>query len=229
MKTLLALLTLLVVPALGAATFEGTVNFKSTDSRKRSSEMLYSVKDSRLRVDTKGGKEAGYSVMDMNKMEMMMVMTEQRMYMTMSLKDVAEKTAKEVADEVTFEKTNETEKIAGYTATKYISTYKGEVTDMWLAEGLGAFMMPGSNPMAGGRGNSSTAKSWEKALQGKNLFPLRIVNKDKKGNETNRMEVTTIEKKKLDEALFAIPEGYTKFDMGNLGGMMQGILKGFGR
>ncbi|MBL9202204.1 MAG: DUF4412 domain-containing protein [Opitutaceae bacterium] len=227
MKTLFALLTLLAAPALVAATFEGTVNFKTTDSRKRSSEMLYSVKDSRLRVDMKAGKEGGYTVMDMPKMEMIMVMAEQRMYMTMSLKDVAEKTAKEVADEVTFEKTNETEKIAGYTATKYISTYKGEATDMWLAEGLGAFMMPGSNPMAGGRG--TPAKSWEKALQGKNLFPLRIVNKDKKGNETNRMEATAIEKKKLDEALFTVPEGYTKFDMGNMGGMLKGLMQGFGR
>lgn len=229
MKKLLTLLTLLLVPALGAATFEGTVNFKTTDSRKRSSEMLYSVKDSRLRIDMKAGKEGGYTVMDMPKMEMIMVMTEQRMYMTMSLKDVAEKTAKEVADDVTFEKTNETEKILGYTATKYISTYKGEATDMWLAEGLGAFMMPGSNPMAGGRGGSTAAKSWEKALQGKNLFPLRIVNKDKKGKETNRMEVTAIDKKKLDEALFTVPEGYTKFDMGNMGGMLKGLMQGFGK
>jgi hypothetical protein len=229
MKTLLAVLTLLLAPALGAATFEGTVNFKSTDSKKRSHEMLYSVKNSRLRIDMKAGKDAGYTIMDMAKMEMMMVMDSQRMYMTMSLKDVADKAAKEVADDVTFVKTNETERILGYTATKYISTYKGEATDMWLAEGLGAFMMPGDNPMAGGRG-SAAAKSWEKALQGKNLFPLRIVNKDKKGNETNRMEVTAIEKKKLDEALFTVPEGYNKFDLGaGVGGMMKGILQGLGR
>jgi hypothetical protein len=228
MKKLLTLLTLLLVPALGAATFEGIVNFKTTDSKKRSSEMLYSVKDSRLRIDLKAGKEGGYTVMDMKKMEMIMVMAEQRMYMTMSLKDAAEKVAANAKDEATFEKTNETEKILGYTATKYISTYKGEVTDMWLAEGLGAFMMPGDNPMAGGRGKS-TAKSWEKALEGKNLFPLRIVNKDKKGAETNRMEVTAIDKKKLDEALFTVPEGYTKFDMGNMGGMLKGLMQGFGK
>jgi hypothetical protein len=229
MKTLLGLLTLLLAPALGAATFEGVVQFKNTDTKKRSSEMTYSVKDSRLRIDMQGAKGGGgYTIMDMKKMEMLMVMTEQRMYMTMSLKDAADKVAAEVKDDVTFEKTNETEKILGYTATKYISTYKGEASDMWLAEGLGAFMMPGDNPMAGGRG--SAPKGWEKALQGKNLFPLRIVNKDKKGNETNRMEVVAIEKKKLEEALFTVPEGFNKFDLGaGMGGMMKGILQGLGR
>ncbi|MDP3072814.1 MAG: DUF4412 domain-containing protein [Opitutaceae bacterium] len=228
MKTLLALVTLLLAPALGAATFEGTVNFKTTDGKNRATEMNYSVKDSRMRIDMKGDKDAsGYTVMDLAKMEMMMVMESERMYMTMSLKDAAEKAAKEVKDEATFEKTNETDKILGYTATKYISTYKGEATDMWLAEGLGSFMMPGSNPMAGGRG--SAPKGWERALQGKSLFPLRIVSKDKKGKETHRMEVTAIEKKKLPESLFAVPAGYSKFDMGNMGGMLKGLMQGLGK
>jgi hypothetical protein len=92
---------------------------------------------------------------------------------------------------------------------------------MWLAEGLGTFMAFNQNPMGGARGGS-TPPAWERALAGKELFPLRVAGKDKAGKESFRMEVTAIEKTSLPDSMFTPPAGYQKLDMG-------GMMKGFGR
>ena len=86
--------------------------------------------------------------------------------------------------------------------------------------------------MGGGRKRGGPpSQAWERALAGKDLFPLRVVGLDRSGKETFRMEVTSIEKQTLPDSLFVPPADYTKMDMG---GMMQGMgipglpgLKGF--
>jgi hypothetical protein len=222
---------LLVPAALVAASFEGKVTFKMTSPKEKdkAQEMSYQIKGDKFRVEVPGPKgQAGVGgmIMDMGKREMIMLMDEQKMYMSMALPDAAVDAVAKQGDDVTLEKTSETEKILGYTATKYIATHKNEKTDLWLAEGLGTFMsMSNANPMGRGRGGSQQ-KSWEKALAGKELFPLRVVGHDKGGKENFRMEVTAIDKAKLPDSLFAPPAGYQKFDMG---GMMKGLMQGAGR
>ena len=78
------------------------------------------------------------------------------------------------------------------------------------------------NPMAGGRrGAASGAQGWERALAGKELFPLRVIGHDKGGKENFRMEATAINKQTLPDALFTPPADYQKLDMG---GMMKGMM-----
>lgn len=228
MKKLLSLLVVcaLVAPtAVSAATFEGKVSFKMTAGRDKPMDIAYSIKGSKLRIEMPGQKGGGM-IMDPAKREMIMMMDEQKMYMTMTLPEAAVEAATKKADEVQLQKTSETEKILGYTATKYIVTDKnGSTTDMWLAEGLGTFMsFNQGNPM-GGKPNNANAQAWERALAGKELFPLRVVGKDKAAKETFRMEVTGIEKKSLPDSFFAPPADYQKLDMGGMGGM-GGMLKG---
>jgi hypothetical protein len=98
-----------------------------------------------------------------------------------------------------------------------------------------------ANPMGRGRAPTATP-AWERALEGKDLFPLRVVGYEKgkprsekgksaekskgknaSGNESFRMEVTAIDKAPLPDTLFNPPAGYQKFDMG---GMMKGMMKG---
>jgi hypothetical protein len=95
---------------------------------------------------------------------------------------------------------------------------------MWLAEGLGTFMsFNQSNPMAGGRsgrGGAQPSQDWERALAGKELFPLRVVSKDKSGKDSFKMEATAINKQTLPDSLFTPPASYQKLDMGMMKGMM---------
>jgi hypothetical protein len=46
----------------------------------------------------------------------------------------------------------------------------------------------------------------------KNMFPMLSIQTDLAGKETSKLEVTKITKKELDQAMFAIPQGYNKFE-----------------
>src|SRR5262245_31186616 len=130
--------SLLIPAAFAAAPFEGKVTFKITTAGNASQEMSYSIKGDKMRIDRPGQREMGGTIFDMTKRETIMIMTEQRMYMTMPIPEGAVQMAEKHAEEAKVEKTNEHEKILGYQTTKYISTdSKGVTTDLWLAEGIG--------------------------------------------------------------------------------------------
>jgi len=236
MKSFLRLLVagvLLAPAALLAASFEGKISYKLTSPREKVMEMHQSIKGDKMRTEMPGAKEGGSMILDAKKKEMIMLMDSQKMYMTMQIPEGSDVTGGR-ADDVKIEKTNVTEKILGYTATKYIATHDTTKSEMWLAEGIGTFMGMGNNSSGGGGGGlfggrkkaDSGAKSWEKALAGKDLFPLRVVELDKAGKERFRMEVTAIKKESLPDSLFTPPADYQKFDMG---GMMKGLIPGLGR
>jgi hypothetical protein len=71
-----------------------------------------------------------------------------------------------------------------------------------IAEGLLFFDLDGLRH-GGGAG-------WNKELRDKRMFPLRSVEYDAAGKEISRSEVVKVEAKKLDDALFRVPSGYTK-------------------
>jgi len=216
-----------LVPAvLCAAAFEGRVNFKMSSGRDQPQEIRYALKSGKIRMEIPGDRGAMLATMivDPVKRETIMIMDEQRMYMTMAMPaDDEQPGAGKMVDDVKLEKTGETERILGYTAEKYIATHRDTKTEMWLAEGIGAFAGPGSSSAAtpgGRRGSGAPApQAWERAVAGKGLFPLRVISRDKAGKDTFRMEATRIDKQALPDALFAPPADYEKFDMG---AMMQG-------
>lgn len=227
---LLFVCALLAPAAFAAESFEGKVNLKMSSGDGKSQDVHYSMKGDKIRVEMPAMKGMGGMIIDTTRKETTMLMDEEKMYMTMATPDVAASPAAGKQEEATLEKTSETEKILGYTATKYISTQDGTKTELWLAEGLGSFLAPsGGNPMAGGSrggGRGMAPQSWERALAGKALFPLRVVGKNAAGKESFRMEATAINKQSLPDSLFAPPAGYQKFDMG---GMMKGMMPGIGR
>lgn len=220
--------SLVLAPAaLFAASFEGKISFKISEGRSKPQEMHYIMKGDKLRMEMGTGKEAGAMIMDLKKKEMLMLMDSEKMYMVMPIPESAAETVAKKGEEVKLEKTNETEKILGYTATKYIATTDKTKSELWLAEGLGSFMaMNREGPMGGGKRGGAAGKDWERALAGKDLFPLRVVGLNKAGKEDSRMEVTAISKEKQPDSLFNPPAGYQKFDMG---GMMKGMIPGLGR
>ena len=208
--------------ALVAAPFEGKVNFTLTSGRSQPQQLSYQMKGGKIRVDLPGQTMMGGMIIDPAAKKTTVIMTGQQMYMEMAMPDVVAQAAEAKPGEAKLEKTGEKEKILGYDAEKYIATFKNEKTELWLAEGIGTFMSPGAgNPMGGGPGGGGPGlQAWEKALAGKELFPLRVIGKDL------RMEATAIQKQSLPDALFTPPAGFQKFDMG---AMMPGGLPGFGK
>lgn len=215
----------LAVPlALSAAPFEGKVNMKMTGPKGEPVSIDYSLKTGKVRMDMMVEGNATSMIMDLNKNEMTMLIPGQPMYMTMPIPDETPR-AGDKPDEVTLEKTGEKQKILGYTAEKYISKSNNTTTELWLTDQLGSFIgFSGPGPMSGGRrkGGNSGSQAWEKALKGKELFPLRAVGKSADGKETFQLEVTAVEKQSMADTVFAPPAGYQKFDMG---GMMKSMGK----
>lgn len=218
----------LLTASLGFAadSFEGKVSLSLTADRGGAMVLNYSIKGQKVRTDMQAQGQQMASVMDLNKQEMLMIMPDQGMYMVMPLKKPMEQAAAQAADmSADIEVTGKTETILGYKCHQILVKDKGTVTEVWAAEGLGAFTglsQGGGGPFGGGK--PKAAAKWEEALKGKNGgFPLRVISRDGAGKQTFKMEATKIEPGSLPDSLFVPPPGFQKFDMG---GMMGGMLRG---
>jgi len=210
---------------IAADSFQGKVSLALTSEKGRVQNMNYSIKDQKLRMDIDAEGHQMASIMDLTKLEMLMLMPEQKMYMVMPIKKPAEQVmAKQGESTADVEVTGKTETILGYKCNQILVKDKGTVTEMWVAEGLGVFMglgnSGGGGPFGGRKGGANSAK-WEEALKGKGGFPLRVISRDTKSKETFRMEATKIEPGPLPDSLFLPPAGFQKFQMPDFGGMLK--------
>lgn len=215
--------------ALGAAPFEGKVTLGMKSGKDKEMVIQYTLKEGMVRSEIQvEGAEGMASIIDWKKMEMTMLMTDQRMYMVMPLKNAMAGAAEAAgAHDTKVEKTGETETILGYLCEKYITTDNKDTVEMWVTDKLGTFMGiqsgGGGSPMAGMFGGGAKKKSgWEEAVKGKeNFFPLRVVGRNAKGKETFRMEAKSVEPGPVPASAFTVPEGWQKFEMPNLGDMFR--------
>jgi Domain of unknown function (DUF4412) len=223
-RLMLLLIGALFIPAaLTAANFEGKVAMKMTDARGGEHVMNFCLKDGLQRIDLDVGNNTNAAtITNYAKHEITILMLGQHMYMVRPIGEPApvQKTAS--ANEPLPEKTGETEKILGYDCVKYVRKGKDSVTELWTTDQLGRFMGSGDNPMNGmaRQGPVGETAGWEKALMGKDFFPLRIVEKGSDGKVRSRMEITSVEKQSLPDSLFTPPPGFKKFDPAE---MMRGM------
>jgi Domain of unknown function (DUF4412) len=112
------------------------------------------------------------------------------------------------------EKTGHHETIAGHDCEDWNAVdANGHKALLCMASDVGAFDF-------GSMGAASFVPDFAKhGILGGDVFPLKLVDYDTAGKEKTHVEVTRIERKAEDDALFAPPAGYTKLDMGNLGAM----------
>jgi hypothetical protein len=225
MKKTFALALLLVATVAGvlapvsasAAEFEGRIKMKMQPKKGDPQTITFAKKGQRMRMEIPTGKETMVGLMDFEKREMSMLMPGQNMYMVIEQKDIPlMDEVRKSQESTTLEKTSETAKILGYDTTKYIARDGKNVTELWLAEGLGTwFNMAGGSPM-----KARKLADWEREVIAKGFFPLRMVSLDSKGKPSNTTEVVELTPQKLDDSLFVPPAGYTRF---SLGGMLKGL------
>ena len=231
-KLLTALLAgaLLLPAVLSAANFEGAIRIKMT-SGKDAMEMDYLLKNNRARTTMQlSKKDSMTTITDYDKMEMLMLMPEQKMYMVISMKSVMDNANTNAAQDpkFKFEKTGVKEKILGYNCEKYLMTSSDTNMEMWMTEELGTYMGM-ANAMSGGRGGrgqAPQAQAWEKAIAGKSLFPMRMIGHDPKDKENFRWEAISVDKKSVSDSEFVPPADFQKFQMPGMGDMMKGMMRG---
>ncbi|MGC4072436.1 MAG: DUF4412 domain-containing protein [Nibricoccus sp.] len=221
----------LLLSAVSASAFEGKVDMTMTSGPKdkEPQAISYRIKGEKIRMEMtapssgkkkkKGDDAMGAMIMDMKKKEMIMLMTEQKMYMVHPIPEPKE--GKKKSSDIEFKATGRKEKIAGIEAEEWVGKSDGKINEVWVTKELGQFMTQQGGP--GGKQSSA----WEAFAQKGNMFPLRVIQRSKEGGpEEFHMETTAVDRSKQDDALFAPPADYEKFSMPGMGDMMKGMIPG---
>ncbi len=197
--------------------FEGKVVFNFKDDNS-SHDMTYFVKNNKFRIEVSEAGHDAAMIFSPEEKSMMMLMPEQKMYMEFPLDKLSKynSDSKDKNDEGKITKTKETKVIKGYKCTKWVIDNPEGQSIAWMTDELGGFMFM-KNPMM----KDKEKPDWQKEIEAAGYFPMLVINNDKNGKEKSRLEVTDIEKKKLDSSLFSVPSGYNKFNMPMMNGKMK--------
>jgi hypothetical protein len=167
--------------------------------------IVYQVKGDKMRFNTPtGGAEAGYVIFDVPAKKMTTISDAKKTAMVMSLDPTGGGIAQAAASgKSTVDKTSQTDTVAGYSCDVYkIAETNGDKSEACLAKGIHFPQM--------GKG-----ANWLGDLGG-DVFPMRVVTTDPTGKEKNRMQVTKVERKTLDDSLFTVPAGYKVMNMDDM-------------
>jgi hypothetical protein len=199
MRRLFALAIVLgaLAPALAAAqSFEGVVTAKiHADAGREPMEMHYMLRQGVLRMEMGRGEAGSVVIADSAKKTSYLLMPSRRMYMAMP---VTAGPAEQKSPEIV--RTGRKEKIAGHECEHWLVKDPSGDLDACVATGLGTFSTAAS------MGRES---AWSGALREQQGFPLKVA----RASGPTIMEVTKIESKRLDAALFTPPADYKKMEM----------------
>jgi len=211
----------------GGEAFEGLITSKMTASNQQM-EIKYAVKGSRTRIETQlaaGGTQMGAVLMDFATGTQIMLIPQMKTYTTINwneqggIKNMAENMAGDTSFKAT--PTGKTETIAGHSCTHWILGEKQD-TDVCLAKGLGYFGGGGdSGSVFEKLRNFALGDKAKAALQSNpeflqfiegGVFPLKL-SIIENGQSRTLMEVTHVERKSLDDSIFAIPADFKKMEI----------------
>lgn len=222
MKTIFGVLfgclALLVFPRpIQAGDFEGIVHMKTTHSHSDSAiAMDWYIKGEKARMETlRDEGRQHFMIVDSRSRTMQVPIGDKKMYMEMSLDQLGERSQehlKEALEKHVVERTGKSENIAGYSCEVWRITDKETKQlehEICVTKGFGRSPLFWLDPKQVQR---SSQPGWVKQLVNEGGFGLRTIHYGDNGKESSRTETTGIEKKSLDNALFAMPADYTKMD-----------------
>jgi hypothetical protein len=201
----------LMNPLTAQSDFEGSIKMEISSENEKS-VMNYFKKDNSTRIEVTG-EQSGVMILKPDKT--IMIMPANKMYMEWegSIMDLAKKYSgeenseeklKDLYDEIEQYKTGETREIQGYNCEKYFITDEMSETEIWATGELGKFLF---------MMDPESDDSWLADIANKNFFPMLVISKDMKSGETDRLEVTEVERKNLSSDLFDAPADYQKMTM----------------
>jgi uncharacterized lipoprotein NlpE involved in copper resistance len=221
--------------AVPQGTFEGEIelSLEMKSTAKQPTLMHAAVKGSKVRFDAPAeamGAMAGkaYQIIAIDEGKMRTVVDAQKMVVEMDIAKFGEqmkamtggKAEPANAPPPKITKTSKTDTVVGRSCEEWevINLDKEKMT-ICVAKGGGWPQFPVAL-MPGG-------ESWSKEVVDGDHFPLRIVLNSADGAEKMRMQITKMDKKPIDDAVFKIPEGYRVMDMAAMMGAM-GAMAGAG-
>jgi Domain of unknown function (DUF4412) len=188
--------------------FEGIIEFKkvgTTDTTYYS----YIVKGNRVRIDELNSitkRSDGTFLLDLENKTQLTINHERKLYM-----DKSSPTPTPIKGVCDIKKTGATKTIHGYKCQEILINNKEEETKItyYLADDKFAFF---NKLLSILNRRDKSSLYFLKITEPTETFPMLSIQTDWKGRETGRLEVTKINKRIVDPALFEIPKGYTKFE-----------------
>jgi len=229
-----------ILSFLSGTPFEGEIALQITDRKagKPPMNMVYEVKSPKMRLDlpadvTKGAAKQGFGgknvwmLVDPPQKKMWAVTDDEKKAILFDLDKMKDdmkklgaggggagpgKPSAPTKPPPKITKTGKMDKVCGYECENWEIEDEGKKTSVCAAKGITWFDLHSMGTI-----DAKTAVMAE--LTDANHFPLRVVSTEN-GVETERMEATRCEKKKMDDARFVVPAGYQVLDLGQ---MMQGL------
>jgi len=190
--------------SLAAQGFEGAITIRMTGRPGTPpQEMEYLSRGGNVRVNI-NSPAGSMSILGLKaESKTYMLMEAQHMYMEVTPESM--NAALSNADEPKVTKTGRKETIAGESCEHVMIETGGangpQKADVCMAYAIGPFV----NPMA----NMTRMTAWQRQLVKEGGFPLRVTLAD----GTVPIEVTKIEKKRVNDTLFRIPADFSKMEM----------------
>jgi Domain of unknown function (DUF4412) len=198
--------TLASVPSLA----QKNVNFEGVVVFKKKGETAGVVDSVSMRLYIKGDKFMAEDVNDLNqpriivdtkKRSIFMVTDRSREYMQMPTPP-----APPIVPARPPSKTGKTLQIAGHPCEQWAEKSGETDMELWASSDLGRLSLP-----SGAMGvNLISSQNMATFLKNSNMFPFLFLERNKVGREITRLEVISVDKKPLADAVFEPPQGYNK-------------------
>lgn len=208
-RSLFGLLALAVLsPAVAIASasaqaFEGVISMHMPGAGRDGQpnpDIEYMARGGKLRVNVKSPLgQLGMIGVPAEK-KIYLLMDAQRMYAEQPMQIDASAAAASAMRDAVVTRTGRKETIAGVECEHLLVATQRDTTDLCITKSLGTFF-------AATMGMNVPA--WQRRLMADGAFPLRVSRKD----GTTQMEVTKVERKRLTDAMFTVPEDYARMDM----------------
>jgi hypothetical protein len=208
MKRILPFLFLAVATssALSANPFEGSYEVTVDTGGNNLTSTVY-IKGSDLRFEMDMGGMTNVMLMKDGMSTMTVIMPAQKMYMEMPVPmNLAIREGKEEGDLPPFEKTGREKEIEGFKAHEYLLKQGKETMTIWATDALGSLAAMNTPMMMG------VARYLKQVTGLQAFFPLEM-SSERANGETFRMNISNIERKELDGALFVPPADFRKMNI----------------
>lgn len=207
-----AVAVLVALPAGAAAqSFEGRVT-----AEMGGSPVVIIAKDGKSRMEMSTSGMQMTMIMDYQAGQITTLMPAQQMYMRMDMKQMeqmARSMGQTGTDAPKFTRTGKRETIAGISCEHILMELKdGKQMDVCAASGMGYFGAGGGAP--GGRGGPGLPAGYEQLMREfqDGFFPLRMESIEGT-KRTQMMLVKSVERQRVDPALFEVPAGFQEMKM----------------
>lgn len=207
----LNLICLIAVMGLGlsvaqAQSFEGSISFKKSVG-PITANYTYHVKGDKVRIEEidEDGNVQGIMLVNTTENQVLALSPERKMYIQVPNKRPSRKT------EIKIEETTNEKNIMGFDCSewKVVSEEDNREVSYWLADEEFDFFVPMLKTL---NRKDKLAVFFLKLPNQNGAFPMLGVETQDDGTELTKLEVVKVDKSAMDDKIFNIPDGYSKFE-----------------